>query len=412
MPGAAEGTEAVPPLPLKQKIAMLLPHLDERARRLYLAAEARALGHGGVTEVAKLSGYSRATIQRGLDDLEEEPLPGDRTRRPGGGRRPLRETEPGLVDALKLLVDPGTRGDPMSPLLYSSKSTEHLAEALRADGFNVSADTVGRLLQEEGFSLQANAKTREGNQHEDRDAQFQYLNQQVRDHQSQGQPVVSVDAKKKELVGNYSNGGREYEPVEQPVETEVHDFRKPGPESKVTPYGIYDVGRNEGWVNVGCDHDTSAFAVASIRTWWDSLGRESYPEAKKLLICADGGGSNGSRVRLWKAELAKFAAETGLTVTVCHLPPGTSKWNKIEHRLFSNITMNWRARPLTSLNVIVNCIAATTTKTGLKVSASVDRSVYPLKVKVSNKEMAALPLSRHEFHGEWNYTLTPATKET
>lgn len=401
----------MPPLPLQQKISMLMPHLDERACRLYLAAEARALGHGGVTVVAKLSGYSRATIQRGLDELTDEPLAGDRTRHRGGGRKSVRETQPGVVEALQRLVAPDTRGDPMSALLYSSKSTGHLAEALQSEGFHVSADTVGRLLQEEGFSLQANAKTREGKQHEDRDAQFQYLNGQVKQHQSKGQPVISVDAKKKELVGNYRNSGREYQPVGQPVETEVHDFPKPGPEAKVTPYGIYDVGRNEGWVNVGCDHDTSAFAVASIRTWWDNLGKLSYPDADKLLICADGGGSNGSRVRLWKVELAKFAAEAGLTITVCHLPPGTSKWNKIEHRLFSAITMNWRGRPLTSLNVVVNCIAATTTKTGLKVSASVDRTPYPLKVKVSKKDMAAIPLARHDFHGEWNYTFAPSSKE-
>ena len=402
----------MPPLPLDQKIALLLPHLDERASRLYLAAEARALGYGGVTQVAKASGFSRATLQRGLDELEEPPLPHDRARRPGGGRRTLRENQPGLVEALNRLVAPDTRGDPMSPLQYSSKSTGHLADALKSEGFEVSPDTVGRLLQEEGFSLQANAKTREGRQHEDRDAQFQYINRQVLEHQSEGQPVVSVDAKKKEKVGNFSNGGREYQPVEQPVETEMHDFPKAGPGAKATPYGIYDVGRNEGWVSVGCDHDTSAFAVASLRTWWENLGRQTYPEAKKLLVCADGGGSNGSRVRLWKVKLGEFAEETGLTVTVCHLPPGTSKWNKIEHRLFSHITMNWRGRPLTSLAVILNCIAATTTKKGLKVSASIDRGDYPLKVKVSKKEMDAVPLSRHTFHGEWNYTVTPSSKTT
>lgn len=400
----------MPPLSLEQKIPLLMPHLDERTCRLYLAAEALALGHGGVTRVANITGYSRATIQRGLDELVEEPLAG-RTRLPGAGRRPLRESQPGLVEALMRHVAAHTRGDPMSTLLYSSKSTGHLADALGAEGFNVSPDTVGRLLREEGFSLQANAKTMEGKQHEDRDEQFQHIKREVKAHQDEGQPVISVDAKKKELVGNYSNHGTEYHPKGEPVKTEVYDFPKPGPEAKVTPYGIYDVGRNEGWVNVGCDHDTSAFAVASIRTWWENLGKRMYPEAQKLLICADGGGSNGSRVRLWKAELAKFCQETGLTVTVCHLPPGTSKWNKIEHRLFSAITMNWRGRPLTSLNVIVNCIAATTTKTGLKVSASVDRTPYPLKVKVSNKEMAALPLTRHTFHGEWNYTFTPSSNE-
>jgi len=386
---------------------LLLPHLDERSRRLYLAAEARALGHGGIAQVCKASGCARTTIERGLIELEEEPLAEGRTRRGGGGRKKLRDDNPRLVEALNDLVAADTRGDPMSPLLYTSKSTTKLAEELTRTVQSVSPDTVGRLLHEEGYSLQANAKTREGKEHPDRDAQFKFINKQVKAHQKKGNPVLSVDAKKKELIGNYKNGGQEWHEKGEPVEVNTHDF----PDPKVgaaRPYGIYDVNRNEGWVNVGCDHDTAAFAVASLRAWWEGLGRDAYPDAQELLVCADGGGSNGYRLRLWKLELAKFAEETGLTVNVCHLPPGTSKWNKIEHRMFSHISMNWRGRPLTSFEVVVNLIGATTTRQGLKVHASLDRQKYPTKIKVTNAEMKTIPLKPGKFHGEWNYKITPS----
>lgn len=391
------------------RMKLLLPHLDERTCRLYLAAEAKAEGYGGIASVCRVSGFARTTIERGIRELAEEPLPVGRTRREGAGRKKLRESNPELVEGMNRLVAEETRGDPMSPLLYTSKSTTKIAEELTRAGHPVSADTIGRLLDEEGYSLQANAKTREGKQHPDRDAQFKFINKQVKAHQKKGNPVLSVDAKKKELVGNYKNGGREWHEKGSPDKVNVHDFpdKKVG---KALPYGIYDVNRNEGWVNVGCDHDTAAFAVASLRAWWEGLGSESYPEAKEVLICADGGGSNGSRLRLWKVELAKFADETGLTVNVCHLPPGTSKWNKIEHRMFSHISMNWRGRPLSSHEVVVNLIGNTTTRQGLRVRASLDTRKYPTKIKVTNAEMGAVPLKPKRFHGEWNYTIPPSSK--
>jgi hypothetical protein len=326
-------------------------------------------------------------------------------RRAGGGRKPITETDPELVSALEMLVDPATRGDPQSPLRWTSKSTRQLAQALAAQGHPVSHSTVGDLLHRLGYSLQAAVKTREGKQHPDRDGQFRYLALQVNTFMAAGDPVVSVDTKKKELVGAYKNGGREWQPAGAPVETNVHDFI--GAEGKAIPYGVYDVAADAGWVSVGTDHDTSSFAVATLRRWWQAMGAALYPAASRLLVCADGGGSNGSRTRLWKVELAALAADTGLTVTVCHLPPGTSKWNKIEHRLFSHISMNWRGRPLESHETVVNLIAATTSRSGLKVHAELDHATYPKGVKISDQQMAALPLTRHGFHGDWNYTLHP-----
>ncbi|MGW3421576.1 ISAzo13 family transposase [Streptomyces phaeochromogenes] len=391
---------------LAVKFAVLLPHLDERQRRLLMAAEARGLGHGGVRAVAQAAAVSETTVRKGVFELEagEEPL--GRVRRPGGGRKRVVDLNPGLRSALLALVEPDVRGDPMSPLRWTVKSTRTLAHELTRAGHRVSADTVAGLLREEGFSLQANAKTIEGSQHPDRDAQFRYLNEQAREHRDAGQPVISVDTKKKELVGEFRNNGCQWRPTGEPVPVNVHDFADPQL-GKAVPYGIYDVTSNTGWVNVGTDHDTAAFAVESIRRWWHSRGQTAYPQAARLLITADAGGSNGYRTRAWKLELARLAAETGLTITVCHLPPGTSKWNKIEHRLFSHITMNWRGRPLTSHEVILQTIAATTTRTGLRVSAALDTNIYPTGVRIGDAEMAALPLTRHAFHGEWNYALHP-----
>jgi len=389
-----------------RKAASLWPHLDERQRRLVLGAEARELGRGGVSVVARAAGVSAEAVAKGLRELDSGAAPTGRVRRPGGGRKPLTETDPGLAAALEALVDPQTRGDPMSALRWTSKSTRTLAAELTGQGHPVSSWTVGQLLRAAGYSLQANVKVREGSAHEDRDAQFRYLNDQVRSHQKDKAPVVSVDTKKKELVGDYKNNGQEWMPQGSPERVQVHDFPDPRV-GKAIPYGIYDVAANTGWVSVGQDHDTSAFAVATLRRWWTSVGQIGYPTADRLLICADGGGSNGYRVRAWKTELAALANETGLAITVCHLPPGTSKWNKIEHRLFSHISMNWRGRPLVSHEVVVDLIAATTTRTGLRVHAELDPGVYPTKIKILDEQMADLPLARHDFHGEWNYTLHP-----
>jgi hypothetical protein len=392
---------------LADKLRAILPYLNERQRRLVLAAEARALGRGGIARVARAAGDSRPTIQQGLRELDGPVSAPERVRQPGGGRKKRSEQDPALLTDLEALVDPDTRGDPMSPLRWTCQSTRELAAALTRGGHRVSYPVVAQLLHAAGYSLQAPAKTLEGRHHPDRDAQFRYLNQQVKACLAAGQPVVSVDAQKKELVGTFQNGGREWQPQGQPEAVNVHDFldQRLG---KAIPYGIYDLGRNTGWVSVGQDHDTARFAVASLHRWWQGVGAATDDGAGRLLICADGGGSNGYRVRLWKVALQHFADATGLEVTVCHLPPGTSKWNQIEHRLFAHISMNWRGRPLISHEVIVELIGATTTRTGLRVQAELDPGEYPTKVKVSDAEMARLRLTPHEFHGEWNYTLAPA----
>ena len=393
-------------LELQRKFAAILPNLDERQRRLLAAAEARSLGYGGIRRVSRASGISHAAIQRALKELDAPLPPPGRVRRPGGGRKKLRDKEPAILAALEGLIAPETRGDPMSPLRWTCKSTRQLAEALAQRGFAVSHRVVGELLHHLGYSLQAMAKTLEGKQHPDRDAQCRYINEISGRSIAEGSPVISVDTKKKELVGQYANAGREWQPAGEPEEALTHDFpdRRVG---KAIPYGIYDLGWDLGWVNVGVDHDTASFAVESIRRWWSGMGSEMYPDAERLLICADGGGSNGYRVRLWKVELQRFADEVGLEVTVCHFPPGTSKWNKIEHRLFSHITMNWRGRPLVSHQVIVELIAATRTATGLEVEARLDPGSYPTKVKVTKQQMERVRLHPHEFHGEWNYTIKP-----
>jgi hypothetical protein len=391
---------------LAAKFEEIFPHLDERQRRLLMGAEARTLGHGGIRLVARAAGVREATVSLGVDELDSGAEPLGRARRAGGGRKRAADVDPGLRPALLALVEPEERGDPMSPLRWTTRSTRNLADELARQGHRVSADTVGDLLRAEGFSLQGNAKTLEGRRHPDRDAQFRYINEQVKAHQGTADPVISVDTKKKELVGQFANAGREWQPKSQPVATHTHDF--PGDSTgKAVPYGVYDITGNTGWVSVGTDHDTAAFAVESIRRWWKAAGQAEYPLARRLLITADAGGSNGYRTRAWKAELAALAVETGLEITVCHFPPGTSKWNKVEHRLFSHITMNWRGRPLASHEVIVQTIAATTTRTGLRVHAELDTSAYDTGIKISDRQMEALPLSRHDWHGDWNYTLRP-----
>src|SRR5947199_1840342 len=391
---------------LAAKYGSIFPHLDERQRRLLLGAEARALGHGGIRLVARAAGVREATVSLGVDELESGAEPLGRARRQGGGRKRLADTDPGLVPALLALVEADERGDPMTPLRWTTKSTRNLAGELTAAGHPVSADTAGKLLHEQGFSLQGNAKTIEGRQHPDRDGQFRYISGAAKEYLAAGDPVVSVDAKKKEQVGQYAQKGRQWRPEGDPVR--VRDQHFPDEDrGKVTPYGIYDIGANAGWVNVGTDRDTAAFAVESVGSWWSDRGRLDYPAARRLLITADAGGSNGYRTRAWKTGLAALAAETGLEITCCHFPPGTSKWNKIEHRLFSAITMNWRGRPLASHQVVVNTIAATTTATGLRVRAELDTGACPAGVKISNAELDALPLDRHHWHGDWNYTLHP-----
>jgi Rhodopirellula transposase DDE domain len=385
--------------------------LDERSRRLWLAAEARALGYGGVRFVAAVTKVAEDTISDGVKELSGEVPLAAGVRRRGAGRKRAEEIDPELPAALDALVEPVTRGDPESPLRWTAKSLRTLSAELAAAGHRAGPDTVRRLLAEAGYSLQANAKTIEGKQHPDRDAQFHHINTAVQAALVAGRPVISVDTKKKELVGQYKNGGREWRPEGEPEQVKVHDFvdEQLG---KANPYGVYDIGANTGWVSVGTDHDTAAFAVNTIRTWWNKVGRGAYPHATELLITADCGGSNGNRVRLWKTELAAFAAETGLTVRVLHLPPGTSKWNKIEHKLFSFISMNWRGRPLTSHEVIVNTIGATTTATGLTVQAELDPGSYPKGIKIPDRVMRDLEkaqITRDSFHGEWNYTIHPAT---
>jgi hypothetical protein len=383
---------------------VLRPHLDERQRRLLLGAEAAELGRGGIKAVAAVTGAHPATVARGAREAQGAPEP--RTRAPGGGRKKLTAADAGLGPALLALVEPGSRGDPQSPLQWTCLPARSLAGALAAAGHACSAPTVARLLKAEGYSLQGNAKTVEGAQHPDRDAQFRYIAARAREFLEAGQPVVSVDTKKKEKVGNFANGGAEWRPGGSPERVNVHDFPSDA-EGKAIPYGIYDLGANSGWVSVGTDHDTSAFAVAALRRWWRCDGQARYPAAARLLICADSGGSNAARARAWKVELAKLAAETGLEVTCCHYPPGTSKWNKVEHRLFAQITRNWRGRPLTSHQAIVELISATTTTTGLTVHAELDTSEYHTGLAYTTRQVEALPITRHDFHPDWNYTLRP-----
>ncbi|MGH9170110.1 MAG: ISAzo13 family transposase [Acidimicrobiales bacterium] len=384
----------------------MMPLLDERQRRALVGAHAIALGRGGMAAVTRASQMSHATVQKAVREVAAGVEPDAPVRRPGAGRKRLIDKDPHLLQNLDDLVEPEARGDPMCPLRWTSKSTGHISKALSQMGHVVSPDTVGRLLAEMGYSLQALAKQKEGAQHPDRDAQFVYLSSQVANHLRQGQPVISVDTKKKEVTGQLRNGGREYQPKGSPERVDVHDF--PDKEvGKAIPYGVYDIGQNEGFVSVGDDADTAAFAVATIGRWWDMMGRHSYPAARRLLVTADAGGSNGYRVRLWKVELARLAQRTGLLITVCHFPPGTSKWNKIEHRLWSAVSTNWRGRPLTSHEVVVNLIAATTTSTGLTVRAERDMASYPKGIKITKRQADAVPLLRHDFHGDWNYTVMP-----
>lgn len=400
----------IDPAGICARFALLLPHLDERGRRLFAATEARAAGYGGIAAVSRATGIAVSTIGRGLKELATAArLDADRVRRPGGGRKPLVATDTALLDDLLALVAPSERGDPMSPLRWTCKSLRRLAGELAARGHRISHTVVGELLKQQKFSLQANCKTREGSSHPDRDAQFAYISQSVSAALAEQQPVISVDTKKKELVGDFRNGGREWHPQGQPEEVRVHDFliKELG---RAVPYGIYDLAANAGWVSVGMDHDTAAFAVQTIRRWWHDVGQVRYPRATRLTITADGGGSNGSRVRLWKRELQALANELGIAIAVHHLPPGTSKWNAIEHRLFSFISMNWQAQPLVSYRVIVDLIGATTTTTGLSVRCELDSTVYAKGIVVSDQDMASLNITRDEFHGEWNYTLHPSHK--
>jgi Rhodopirellula transposase DDE domain len=395
---------------LTAMLTTVLPHLDERQRRVLVGSAARVLGRGGIAAVAEASGMSRSTVQKAVGEIDAGVEVSVRVRPPGAGRPRVEDAQPGLLVGLDALVEPEARGDPMCPLRWTAKSTRTLAGELRVRGFEVSHVTVGDLLHRMGYSRQAPAKENEGAAHPDRDAQFRHIARHVRTHLKAGQPVVSVDTKKKEVVGNLNNGGREWQPTGVPVRVDVHDF--PDPEvGKAIPYGVFDVAANEGFVVVGDDADTAEFAVTTIGRWWDEVGSVAYPDATRLLITADAGGSNGYRNRLWKLKLGALAARTGLKITVCHLPPGTSKWSKIEHRLFSAISMNWRGRPLTSHQVVVDLIANTTTRTGLKVRAQLDEGYYPTGVKVTDKQLAAVPITPHSFHGDWNYTLKPMSPD-
>jgi hypothetical protein len=398
---------------LRRKYETLTPLLNERQRRLWAAAEAREIGWGGLTAVALATGLSKTTIGAGLREVSSPPAD-DRTstqrvRRAGGGRKPLPSLDRAILTDLEALVDPVTRGDPQSPLRWTCKSTRKLAEQLRRQGHQVGYRTVAVLLGRLGYSLQSNRKTREGASHPDRNAQFEYISAQVGTFQRRGQPVVSVDTKKKELVGDFKNGGREYQPEGQPEEVKVHDFEDKQL-GKAIPYGVYDMTANRGWVSVGIDHDTARFAAETLRRWWNKMGSLAYPKAKELLVTADSGGSNGSRVRLWKLAVQELSDATRLRIKVCHLPPGTSKWNKIEHRMFCHITENWRGRPLRSLEVIVNLIGSTKTEAGLEIEAALDTNNYPKGIEVSDDEMAKLKIKRDDFHGDWNYTISPRLK--
>jgi hypothetical protein len=393
--------------------AEVKPVLDERQRRLVLGSAARRLGRGGIKKVAAAVGVDPETVSRGAKEIQAGPVADGRVRVAGAGRPPVTVTAPGVAEELEHLVEPVTRGDPESPLRWTNKSTQKLADELTARGFAVGPRTVSKLLKTCGYRLQANAKVVQGRQHPDRDAQFEYVNTQAVGFLAAGDPVISVDTKKRELVGTFKNAGREWEPVGEPAQVNVHDF--PADAVGVAlPYGVYDMGANTGWVNVGTDHDTAVFAVESIRRWWRQVGADAYPTGRRLLVTAGGGGSNGSRLRLWKAELARFADETGLAITVVHLPPGTSKWNTVEHRLFSHITMNWRGRPLTSHEVVVQTITATTTRTGLRVQAALDENTYPTGLRISDRQMRELlrrHITRHEFHGDWNYDVHPTADD-
>ena len=392
---------------IRRRYAALFPVLDERGRRRFAAAEALAYGFGGVSVVARVTGLARSTIARGVEEIEQKPeVKTRRVRKPGGGRKLKRIADSTLLADLRRLVEPATRGDPMRTLLWTSKSLRHLSRALAAKGHSVCAMVIAGCLRELGYSLQANRKTREVSGHVDRNAQFQYLNDQATAFLRANEPVISVDTKKKELVGNYKNNGREWRPQATPEQVNVHDFIDPKL-GRAVPCGVYDIADNKGWVSVGSDHDTASFAVEAIRRWWLMMGRERYPQASRLMITADGGGGNVHRVRLWKIELQELANELGIPITVCHLPPGTSKWNKIEHRLFSFITLNWRGKPLRSFRTIVQLIAATSTTAGLTVRAELDESKYPKGVKISDAQLASVRLSRHSFHGDWNYTISP-----
>jgi transposase len=392
---------------VRQRFTVLEAVLDEKSRRLLVAAESKAWGAGGISAISKTTGVSRQVIRQGLRELEQSPThPAGRIRRPGGGRKSAKQKDPTLMADLEKLVEPVTRGDPESWLRWTSKSVRKLAAELSGMGHEVSYPVVAELLHEMGYSLQANRKTKEGDSHPDRNAQFEHINARVQQYMDLRQPVISVDTKKKELVGDFKNGGQDWRPQGKPAKVRVHDFLIPEL-GRAAPYGIYDLAENTGWVSVGVDHDTASFAVATIRRWWHAMGQERYRQAKRLLITADGGGSNGSRLRLWKLELQTMADETGLAIAVSHFPPGTSKWNKIEHRLFSFISKNWRGQPLTSLQVIVSLIAGTTTRKGLKVHAEIDGRSYPAGIKVPDAEMDLINLRRDEFHGEWNYEILP-----
>jgi hypothetical protein len=394
---------------IRDKFLPLRGELDERARRRWAAVEASSLGRGGIAAVTAATGIAANTIRAGMRELLEPTAVGEvrRVRRPGAGRKRRTDEDPGLMDALQALVEPTTRGNPQSALRWTCKSTRQLAKELKRQKHAVSPMTVSRLLRQSGYSLQGNRKTREGAGHPDRNAQFEHINRQVQSVQKRGQPVISVDTKKKELVGNFRNGGREWRPKGQPLKVQVHDFQDPEL-GKVIPYGVYDLKHNEAWVSVGIDHDTAEFAAAAIRRWWNNMGKKRYPKARQLMITADGGGSNSSRSRLWKVALQNLADRTGLELLVCHFPPGTSKWNKIEHRLFCHITRNWRGKPLESHEIIISLIGNTTTETGLRVKASLDRRCYPTRKQVDDDQLAAVQLTRHKFHGDWNYTITPS----
>jgi len=393
---------------VKRRFRSLRRHLDERTRRLLAAAESEAIGRGGISAVSAATGISRRVIREGKRDLRARVTPPTgRLRQPGGGRKRMVVADPSLLADLERLVEPVTRGDPESPLRWTCKSVRKLAGELQREGHKASYRLVARLLHGLGYSLQANRKTREGSSHPDRNAQFEHLSRKVQSFQRRGQPVISVDTKKKELIGDFKNNGREWRRKGDPEEVGVHDFGT----DRLSPYGVYDQTRNEGWVSVGVDHDTAAFAVESIRRWWRWMGRKAYPEARQLLITADAGGSNGARLRLWKVEVQNFADETSLQITVCHFPPGTSKWNKIEHRLFSFISQNWRGQPLRSHEVVVNLIADTKTDQGLTVRAKLDTNKYPPGVKITDQELAAVSLLPDKFHGEWNYTIRPRSVE-